>query len=204
VTNRPDQLARLERLDRTPWSSLKALAEIAGKWWLSVWVLTLLSGIISFGLTVANIATVPTGVWVGLLVAGLVLAPSIAFHTLRVQRDSCRAILDDKEVVKAVLQELETLRHEAAGLQVEGMSLPKPGFGEWVARVRDWRARTTTKLAELHPAEAGNFTTLGVYDVTFAKGTKIFSDQHEVELRNLIRRIDILGEIRDRWAAPSS
>ena len=199
MDNRADQRARLDRVDRSAWTSVKSFAATVGKWWLSVWVLTVLSGVVSFGLTVANVAQFPSGLWVGLLLAGLVLGPSVAFHSLRVERDSFKHLWEDKEVVIRILDDLEDLRAEAAKQQVDGRQLAKPDFDEWNANVDDWTTRTKKRLSDLHPAEAGNFTTLGVYDPKLSAGTKIFSDDHQTALLNLIRRIDILAEIRDRW-----
>ena len=204
MKNRADQQVRLERVDRNAWTSVKAFAATVGKWWFSVWVLTVLSGVVSFGLTVANIAQFPTGLWVGLLLAGLVLGPSVAFHSLRVEGDSFNHLWEDKEVVIAILEDLEALRAEAAKLQIEGRQLAKPELPDWLARVDQWTTRAKNKLAHLHPAEAGNFTTLGVYDPKLSAGTKIVSNDHQTALLNLIRRIDILAEIRDRWTTTGS
>lgn len=199
MNQRPDQLTRIANIDTSAWKSLRAFISLIGKWWFSVWILTILSGVVSFGLTVANVTQFPTYIWVGLLIIGLVLGPSVAFHSLRVERDSLRLLIDDKEVVLHILNDLEGLRSEAANLQVEGRQISKAEFEEWNSRVSDWMNRTRSKLAELHPAEAGNFNTLGVFDAKLSMGTKIVSNEQQTALLNLIRRLDILGEIRDRW-----
>jgi hypothetical protein len=201
MTRRPDETARVSAIDRSAWTSVKALAELVGKWWVSVWVLTILSGVVSFGLTVANIASIPTAVWAGLLTAGLVLGPSVAFHSLRIERDSYRALWDDGDVVIRLLRQLEKLRAEGARLQIEGRQVLKPQFDDWAGRVAAWRKRTIRKLTQLHPAEAGNFTTLGVFDAKLTAGTKIISDKHQTEMLNMVRRLEILADVRDRWTS---
>jgi len=109
VNRKSYELIRLHRVDRSAWSSIKTFCELAGKWWVSVWLLTVLSGAVSFGLTVANVAQLPTTLWLALLLAGLVLAPSVAFHSLRIQRDSYRSLWGDKHAVIRVLNDLEEL-----------------------------------------------------------------------------------------------
>jgi len=197
--NRPDHEARISDVDSSAWGSLRVFVSIIGKWWFSVWILTIVAGIISFGLTVANISRVPTAVWVGLLALGLVLGPSVAFHSLRVERDRFKHLLDDREAVVEILEDLEKLRAEAAALQIEGKQISKKDFDDWKSRVEDWETRTKSKLAQLHPAEAGNFNTLGVYEPKLSSGTNIINDEHQTIILNLIRRIDILSDIRDRW-----
>jgi len=196
---------RIVNVDNSLWRSLYVFAEIAGKWWLSIWALTLLSGVISFGLTVANIQQFPTSIWVGLLAAGLIVAPIISFHHLRIQRDKFKDLWDDKHFIISVLSEVEELRSEAAKLQIEGKGIEeKYEVNDWVEKVSDWRKRAIDKLNMLHPAEAGNFTTLGIFDAELTHGAKLIDTQHQSELVNLIRRIRIMSDIRDRWTTRRS
>ena len=195
--------ARLANLDLSVWSSLQAFAETAGKWWLSVWVLLLLSGILTFGLTVANVRNFPTPVWVGLLLGGLVIAPGVAFHMVRVERDSFKHLWDDKEVIIRLLAELEDLRAEGARLHIEGRkAAKKQDIQAWGPQADLWYQTVLAKLGELHSAEAGNFRTLGVYTPRLLAGRQPLTIQHEKALENFVRRLDILGEIRDRWTTP--
>jgi len=191
---------RLASLDRSVWRSLQGFAETVGKWWLSVWILIVLSGIVAFGLTVANVKNFPTPLWVGLLLAGLVVAPAVAFHQIRVERDSFKQLWDDKQAIIGILAELEDLRAEAARLNIEGMkSLKKERIEAWRTKARGWYDTVFAKLNELHPAEAGNFRTLGVYTPRAVAGAHALTAQHQKDLENFVRRLDILGEIRDRW-----
>ncbi len=154
---------RATNADTSLGKTLKVFFEISGKWWFSVWLLTILSGIVSFGLTVANIAQFGTTIWVGLLLLGLAVAPVVAFHFLRIQRDTYQSLWDDKEHIIRILNEVETLRAEGVKIHIDGRQLSsnKP-VEQWIEKVDEWRKRTGEKVYELHPAEAGNFNTLGL------------------------------------------
>jgi hypothetical protein len=187
-------------VDTSLWKSFKVFFEISGKWWLSVWILTVLSGLVSFGLTIANVKQFDSSIWIGLLLLGLVVAPTFAFHVLRIQRDNYKNLWNDKEHIIHILSEIENLRTEGVELHINGMHLSSnTSLQEWIEKVDDWRKRTNEKVYELHPAEAGNFNTLGVFPAVLAAGTKPFNGKHQSELLNLVRRLTLLGEIRDRW-----
>src|SRR5271157_1588086 len=111
---------RTTKVDKGPRRSLAAFVQIAGRWWFSVWVLVVLSGLFAFALTVANVTKVPAWVWGSLIVLGLLIAPAVAFHLLRIDRDTFKALWDDKEAVRSALTAIEDLRAEAAALQIKG------------------------------------------------------------------------------------
>ena len=138
---------RIIDVDRSIWRSLIIFTDIAGKWWLSVWILTLLSGIVSFGLTVSNIMQFSPSIWISLLILGLVIAPMVSFHFLRMERDKFKKLWDDKDHIISTLTELEDLRSKAAALQIEGMKLP--GYKEfegWITKVDHWKKSTHEKI----------------------------------------------------------
>lgn len=200
MTNNSYKDLRIIDVDRSIWRSLIIFTEIAGKWWLSVWILTLLSGIVSFGLTVSNIKQFSPSIWITLLILGLVVAPMVSFHHLRMERDKFKKLWDDKDHIISILNELENFRAEAAALQIEGMELPSDKeFDEWITKVEHWKKSTHEKIYMLHPAEAGNFNTLGLFTSELAAGTKILNPKHQKALEILIKRIHILEEIRGRW-----
>ena len=70
---------------------------------------------------------------------------------------------------------------------------------DWMQQVDEWRIAAYETIYLLHPAEAGNFNTLGLFTPELARGTQILNPMHEQQLLMLIRRIHILEEIRDRW-----
>ena len=191
---------RTKYVDRSVWRSLRVFGEIAGKWWLSFWVLTLLGGIVSFGLTVANIGQFSSSIWISLLVVGLVFAPIVSFHFLRVERDRFNNLWDDKEHLISILTDLEDFRAKAVRLQNEGNRFAdEEALEKWIRSVDDWCTEAHEKVHLLHPAEAGNFNTLGLFTPELAAGTKVLNPRHQQTLLMLIRRIHILEEIRDRW-----
>ena len=72
-------------------------------------------------------------------------------------------------------------------------------FDYWFQRVDDWRKSIYDKLYKFNPAEAGKFNTLGVFSAQLAVGTRILNGKHQSALINLIRRMEILADIRDIW-----
>jgi len=193
---------RSAHVDRSPMRSLVVFFQVIGRWWLLTWVISILGGLISLAFTIARVAEVPPGFWGFLLALGVFIAPAVAFHFLRIERDEFNSLWGDKERVMQVLTQMEALRSEAAPLQIRGMRLDTMrSVNKWINEVDAWTARTRDTVALLHPAEAGNFKTLGVFKVTLAAGTKPFNAAHRSAIQNLVRRMQILGEIRDRWAA---
>lgn len=191
---------RIAHVDKSLWRSFIVFIQISGKWWFSVWVLIILAGLVTFFLTISNIAKLPTPVWGSLLVLGVVLAPSVAFHFLRIERDIFNALWNDKDTIMAILDSIESLRNEAAPLQIRGKSLSTTrSVNKWIKEVDDWTERTINTVRLLHPAEAGNVKTLGVFEVVLAYGTRPLNDKHLSAIRNLVRRMAILAEIRNRW-----
>jgi hypothetical protein len=75
---------------------------------------------------------------------------------------------------------------------------------KWIKEVNDWTERTITTVSLLHPAEAGNVKTLGVFDVKLASGTRLINQLQTTTIRNFVRRMEILAEIRDRWTTRTS
>ncbi len=75
----------------------------------------------------------------------------------------------------------------------------KDSINTWGTSANAWYDAVLAKLSELHPAEAGNFRTLGVYTPRAVAGAFATTAQHSKDLENFVRRLDILGEIRDRW-----
>lgn len=192
--------ARLDNLDRSSWTSLKLFAQLAGRWWFSVWLLVLISGLVAFGLTATNTRNFPTPVWAGLLLTGLVLAPAVAFHHLRIDRDRFRLLWEDKATVAKTLTDLEALRADGAALQIRGRGVAKKESIEaWAIEANSWYERVLAKLGELHPAEAGKFRTLGIYTPRPVAGPEPLTARHGKLLQNLVRRLEILSEITDRW-----
>ena len=191
---------RINDVDRSVWRSLIIFSKIGGKWWFSVWILILLCGIVPFTLTVTNIKQFSPSFWLTLLIIGLFIAPIVSFHFLRIERDKFKKLWDDRDRIISILTELENFRAKAAALQIEGMNLPNDKeLDDWITKVNNWRKSTHEKIYMLHPAEAGNFDTLGLFTVDLAKGTKLLNDKHNKALIKLIRRIHILEQIRDRW-----
>ena len=170
---------RTTDVDRSPGRSLIVLGKIAGKWWFSFWILTLLGGLVSFSLTVANIKQFSPVVWGTLLIVGFVFAPIVASHYLRIQRDKFKAFWDDKEVIIKMLNQIEEARAEAAALQIEGMSFTdEEQLAQWIEKVNTWQSITYEKVYKLHPAEAGNFNTLGLFAEELARGTQLLNTEH--------------------------
>lgn len=193
---------RTARVDRSLGRSLGIFLKIAGKWWFSTWILILLAGFGAFILTVANVREVNPAVWYSLLIMGLVLAPIAAFHFLRIQRDEFEALWEDKAVIMDVLNQIEKARKEAARLNIEGKVFTEDEqYTQWVEEVDTWRSETYEMLKQLHPAEAGNFDTLGLFKAQLPRGIRFSDLDREQRLLNLARRIEILKEIRDRWVA---
>jgi hypothetical protein len=191
---------RTKHVDHSLWKSLLVGFEIAGKWWFSFWLLILLSGIITFVVSIANIKNIDSRVWIVLLVMGLFIAPVIACHKLRIERDKYKALWDDKNIIISILSDLEDLRKTATSLQIEGMKLTnQTQLDVWKIKVEQWTKETYEKVLTLHPADAGNFLTLGLFKGELAVGTQPFMIKNSQVLLNLIRRIHILEEIRDRW-----
>lgn len=191
---------RKEAVDKSVWKSMKVGLEIAGKWLFSIWILVILSGIIAFAVTIANISYVNPIIWIALIVVGLCLAPAITCHILRVQRDEFKALWDDKELLSSILLDMEVSRKKAVSMQIEGMKIKNSReLNIWTLKVQNWTQKTYKKVRLLHPAEAENFYTLGIFKPELASGTQPFMIKNSQELLNLIRRIHILEEIRNRW-----
>jgi len=200
MTNQSYIHFRTASVDRSVWRSVRVGAEIAGKWWISAWVLTLLSGIVAFGLTAANLANLNPAIWLALLALGLFVAPAVALHFLRIERDDFKALWDDKNRLIELLAQLEQCRAAAAKLQIQGMHFArKAEFDAWSEKVAEWTNATQELVYLLHPAEAGNFYTLGLFQPELAAGTELLNPKHRQILVNFIRRIHILETIRDRW-----
>jgi hypothetical protein len=191
---------RTTEINHSIWRSIVVGGEIAGKWWFSAWVLTLLSGVVAFGLTVAKITNIDSSVWIALLVLGVIVAPMVAFHFLRVERDEYKALWDDKHHLIDLLENIEKARAVAVKLQIQGRKFSNQAeLDAWIKKVNNWIRNTHEKVYLLHPAEAGNFNTLGLFPPELSFGTQIYNPQHQQTLLNLIRRIHILEEIRNRW-----
>ena len=90
---------RVQQVDNSPWKSFVEFTRIAGKWWLSVWVLIILAGFVTLALTIADITQLPKSVWGILFAIGIVIAPIITFHILRIERDTYNALWDDKATI---------------------------------------------------------------------------------------------------------
>jgi len=195
---------RTARVDTSPFRSFVVFLQVAGKWWFSAWVVVVMAGLVALGLSIAQVSQLPSATWVLLLALGVVLAPTVAFHTLRIQRDEFKAMWDDKALVIDVLARLEQLRTEAAPLQIKGMTVRSSrSVSAWIKMVDDWTSRAIDTAGLLHPAEAGNIKTLGVFKVSLAAGSKPFNARHLTAIRNFVRRMQILADIRDRWTARS-
>jgi hypothetical protein len=191
---------RTSGVDHSPWRSILELVKVAGKWWFFVWVLVVLAGLVALGLTIVHPAQVPTAVWVSLFVVGIVIAPMVAFHFVRVERDTFYALWHDKETLMNVLVAVEELRQEAAPLHIRGMRLATTrSVNKWIKEVDNWTERAVDTVQLLHPAEAGNLRTLGVFPVQLASATKPLNSNHRAAIQNLVRRMAILADIRDRW-----
>jgi hypothetical protein len=190
---------RISDVDRSPWHSFVVFFQIAGKWWFSVWVLVVLAGLVALSLTIAGVEKLPVSIWVSLLVLGLVLAPAVAFHFLRIERDTFNALWDDKDTIISALALIEGLRAKGAPLLKRGMNLDSAeAVPPWIKKVNDWTKRTIKTVRLLHPAEAGNVETLGFYRTDLPSGAYLGPD-HSLTLHCLARRMEILSEIRDRW-----
>jgi hypothetical protein len=193
---------RIKDVDKSPWRSFVVFGQIAGKWWLSIWVLVVLSGVVTLALTITNVNKLPTSIWGSLFGLGFILAPLVAFHFLRIECDNFKALWDDKDKIISLLKSVEDLRGEAVDLQVRGMNLESlPDVNHWIKDVDDWTKRTIKTVGLLHPAEAGNVSALGVFQVYPADGTHLLSQSHYNALTSLLRRVEILGELRERWIA---
>jgi len=191
---------RISGVDHSPGRSFLEFIKISGKWWFSVWVLIVLAGLVALGLTIADASQLPATVWISLFAVGFLLAPIVAFHFVRVERDTYYALWHDKETLINVLASMEELRKEAAPLHIRGKSLSTTrSVNKWIKEVDDWTERAINIVKLLHPAEAGNLKTLGVFQVEVAAGTKPFNSKHASTIRNLVRRMAILADIRDRW-----
>jgi hypothetical protein len=103
---------------------------------------------------------------------------------------------------------MDDLRKQGAHLQILGIKLfgtnfdplTKKAFDAWKRNVEDWTKSIIETVSHLNPAEAGNITTLGVFNIKFTIKNNIFNIRYVSTLRNLARRMDILAEIRDRWS----
>lgn len=199
------QTKRIVRVDKSPWRSFIVFFQIAGKWWFFVWVIVVLAGMVTLTLTVTGVDKLPVSVWGSLFVLGFVLSPAVAFHFLRIERDTFNALWDDKDTIIEALTAIEDLRAEAAPLQIRGMNLETvANVPQWIKEVNDWTERTIKTVTLLHPAEAGNVKTLGVFQVELAYGTRLLGPAHHTAIRNFVRRMVILAEIRDRWTTRTS
>ena len=78
------------------WQSLKEYIAFLGK---AGWVVLvdIIGSSIGGYLDVSGNANIPTWLWLGFLLLGLLIAPFIAFHKLRVQRDNIQSELKNHE-----------------------------------------------------------------------------------------------------------
>src|SRR5260221_3180185 len=179
MENNDYNLFRVSQVDKSPWRSFVVFIKIAGKWWFSFWIAVILAGVVTLTLTIANISQLPASVWGSLFILGIVIAPIISFHFLRVERDVFYALWDDKVKILNILETIENLRKEAAPLHIRGKDLNTiRKVNKWIKEVNDWTERSINIVKLLHPAEAGNLQTLGVFDVKLAAGTKPFNARH--------------------------
>ena len=193
---------RTVRVERGLRRSATEYVRVMGRGFVTVWVLIVLAGFVALYLLVTNTDIVSPRVWAGLFALGALLAPLYAVHAFRIQRDEFKELWDDKEHILTVLTELEERRAEAAALQIEGNGLrAAEEVPEWKARVEKWRETTRSSLYDLHPAEAGYFSTLGlcrpvtvVSEIPFHVTT-----EQKNTLEHLRERMARLNEIRDRW-----
>jgi hypothetical protein len=193
---------RTLRVDRRLRKSAKEYARVMGRGYVTVWVLIVLAGFVALYLIVTNTDLVSARVWAGLFALGALLAPLYAIHAFRVQRDEFKELWNDKEHILGVLTQLEGRRAEAAALQIEGNGLRSAdAVPEWIARVEKWRVTTRGNLYDLHPAEAGYFSTLGLYrPVTLVSEIPFHvTTEQKRTLEHLRERMARLNEIRDRW-----
>ena len=101
---------------------------------------------------------------------------------------------------RAILMGLEESLKEAEALRVEGMGLgDKRALGYWIPRVDKWEIATCDKLNALVPAVACEFDVPEGFTVQLATGVVVLDGMHELVLRILTKRIEILERILDKW-----
>src|SRR3989304_7158102 len=88
---------RTAEVDASPLRSFVVFIEGAGKWGFLVWVVVVVAGLATLGFSIAQVSQVPPTTWALLLALGVFLAPAVAFHFLRVQRDLYKAMWEAKE-----------------------------------------------------------------------------------------------------------
>lgn len=186
-------------VDRRFLKSLLDMAKEARKWFWW-WLGSILAGVLAHGLEITGQMPIPTNTWLNLILAGFVLAPIAAFHFMRVDRDRYHSLWGDKRILMQNLRTLEDLRKKGAALQIEGQEIEADGYDAWNSKLQDWTNRCKDIATAIHPAEGGAVETLGVFEPKLTIGTKPVNLDHQQDMLNLVRRLNVLIEIRDRWS----
>lgn len=190
---------REEAVDRRFSKSLQDMRIETAKWYWW-WLGSILAGVLALGLEVTGQMPIPQNSWLWLLFVGFIFAPIVTFHFMRVDRDKYLCLWDGRKVLMQKLRELEDLRAEGAALHIEGKRLKENEYPIWSSKLDDWVERCIDIATAIHPAEGGTVKTLGVFDPKLTIGTEPLNLEHQRDLLNIVRRLNILIEIRDRWS----
>jgi len=123
--------------------SLKEYITSLGRWVWVVLVDFILAGVGAY-LDISNAAPIPTWVWLTLLLIGLIVAPFVAFHKLRLQRDELKSQLDDKSRRQSIKDALSEFMNEGLQLRRQCADENKPPPND---EANDWATRVEAYLA---------------------------------------------------------
>lgn len=146
------------------------VSEVISHWWAAVtgFLMVLIGG----GLDIAQTTELvlfdapPPLVWRILWIAGLFLAllvaPFLAFHKVRLERDRAQDKLSDRKRLENALHQLALERRVGVGLRNTGMDLTPPETETaWWERVQAWLNTIESIMDAIHPADYNNWRTLG-------------------------------------------
>jgi MFS family permease len=132
----------------------------------------------------------PSWVWQAQVGITLVIAPLIAFHKVRLNRDAARKQLKFREWMRGLL--LDLAQHRSAGVALRNQALQplrRNIFTSWAAQVQQWHNDLKLKAESLSDFEAEVLRTLNWLKPVYSPGVAGQQVQLVSELNETLERL---------------
>jgi hypothetical protein len=185
-------------LDRSFWRTASVLFKVGGKWFVGIWILAIVTGLIPLVLVLMKV-TSELEWWITLfaLAIGIVITPYIAFHLLRIENDKISYLLNQNKDYSELLTKIAELRTTGVSLRNKGCKLTYMAYKEQVeTNIDQWTQELLSTLSQLSQAEAERIRTLDQLTAIppDCKRGRQNAEQFKT-LRMLTQRLELLDEI---------